>query len=160
MATTMRNAEVWVSPTPVTGALDQAGFEAISDWIQVRKITGVPNFFVTDNMISQDTVDTGTNSKQKGVGSGNNSTMICAHVPEGDPGQLQMDILAETSQTYAVRRILDDAITPSTGQGTTKYALVKIGKGEEADGAGVEDFEVNAWVLAVTDQRPIKVAAS
>lgn len=147
---TYKDAKFYICTTPQASDLDKAGFEALT-WVQVDNVVSHPALTVTENMISQDYVDTDLSTNQKGFAKGKETALEVGYNSD-DPGQIAMRAAADTRFEYAVKSELADAPDASTTN-SIKYTRCVIGQPEEAGGGG-EDFVNDMFALGI-NQRPI-----
>jgi len=145
-----RGGKFYISTTAVTADLNQAAYEALT-WTEVTSVVTTPGMGVTDNMISQDLLDTDVSQKQKGFTSVNDAELVTSYDPD-DAGQGLMRAAALVRIGYGFKSELDDA---DGGDPTTRYSWGFVGGGGDAGGGG-EDFVNETFMLAL-NQRPIWV---
>ena len=155
MALTQARGTLFVSPTTQVGTLDQAGFDALADWIQITNIVNMPNFDIEDNLITEFYLDTEIGDKQKGNSQGSDTELVIGF-EEGNAGHASLLGFAATSLVYPVYRELDNSLGAN---GTQFYALAVIGGGG-VSGGGREDFARRTFQFGITRQRPLQVAAA
>ena len=154
-AQTYQGARLYISPTVQTATLNQAGFEALSNWVQITKIVTMPSFTISDNMLTENYLDTDISEKQKGFRQAADSELVIGF-DDTNAGHTSLIGFAQTKSVYPVYRELDNSLGTS---GSISYALALIGGGGDGGGAG-EDFVRRTFQFALTRQFPIEVAAS
>lgn len=153
-AVTNKGAVLRISTTPVTTALDQAGFDALS-YTDIGKVVTRPSFGSTANIISIETLDTEIVEKQKGIESGNDSEIV-VRADDADAGQIALRAAAAAQNVYALQFEFNNSLGTN---GTTLSGLFIIG-GSGSPGGGNEDFDTENYSAAMTLQRALRKAAA
>jgi hypothetical protein len=157
MATTHQGGMFYLCTTPQQTILDETEFEGLT-WVEVPNVVEAPSFQITDNMLTENYLDSDIADKQKGFRSVEDSPLVIGH-KVGVAGHTALIAAARTKSVYAVKYELDDAITPTTGTPTTFYARAVIGGGG-TNGGGGEEFVRRTFTLGMTEQFPIEVDAT
>lgn len=157
MTTTKINKgrRVWVSPTAQNSNLDQAGFEAITDWVEVMHVVTVGETGTSESDVTQNEWGTDVVQHQKGIANAGAPTI---EVGENlsDPGQIAMNAAAATPDNYALR--FQDVLL--AGQTTPRMEYNRgLISGPVNTNGGVEDFN-NATYTCLLNQRRIVVNAT
>lgn len=147
-----KGRKTYVSPTPQPDDLDLAGFEAILDWVEIKKVGNIGETGTQTNILSYDTMDTGFSDKEKGISNAGDPTIECRYVPT-DPGQIKAEELALTNMKYAFKFEYDDKLT-TAGTGTIEYNRGII-TGPTIPNGGVEDFPLRVFTLGLVQQNVI-----
>lgn len=156
-AQTYQDGKLFVSPTTQSSTVDQAAFLALADWVEIENIVTMPSFQVTDNILTENYLNSDIAEKQKGFRQAEDTELVIGF-DEDNAGHGSLIGLAETKLVYPVR--LELANTPNGGtNGTRFFALALIGGGG-INGGGGEDFVRRTFQFALTRQRPIEVAAA
>lgn len=156
MADTYKGMTVFISNTPVSAILDQAGYEALT-FTQVGSVGSVTGAFgTTDNILTYNTLGTSVASKGKGVADAGNPVLEVER-KSTDAGQLLLRTAGTVSDEYAFKFDLGD--NPS---GLTNTIIFNRGivSGPERGPAGVEDFILEKFNLGFSTQREIVVEAT
>lgn len=137
---------------PQATDLDAAGFAALT-WLEVKAVGSVGETGTQTNIVSYDTLGTDVTLKGKGISNGGDPEIEVARIPT-DPGQIQMRAAAATRNSYAFKYEQDDAITPSTGNGTTFYNRGLITGPRHPNGRN-EDFVLEIYQLGLNQKEVV-----
>lgn len=129
--------------------LDAAGFAALT-WVDVENIVNIPALGVTDNLVSQDYLNTDVSQVRKGFRAGTQEELTCGYDIDAT-GQAAVVTAADTGSNYAVRRTLPD--------GTIIYSRAVVANNGGVQGGSGEDFINVSWMIGV-NQVPVIVAAA
>ncbi len=154
-AQTYQGGTLFVSPTSQAALLNQAGFDALSDWIEIVNIVTMPSFQISDNILTENYLNSDIAEKQKGFRQAEDTELVIGF-STGNSGHASLITLAKTKLVYPVYAELDDSLGTN---GTQIYALALIGGGGVTGGGG-EDFVRRTFQFALTRQFPLEVAAS
>lgn len=157
-ALTHQGAKFRISPTPILAAdipLDQAAFDAIVDYITLTGIVTAPSFRITQNVLSQATLDQEIAQKQGGIRSGEDTEVAFSF--QENAGITALETAANSQNIYAVQYELNNSLGTN---GTTYSAVCIVTGGGGPVGGGVEDFANLVFGLSPTDQAPLKKAAA
>ena len=137
---------------PQATDLDAAGFAALT-WLEVKAVGSVGETGTQTNIVSYDTLGTDVTLKGKGISNGGDPEIEVARIPT-DPGQIQMRAAANTRNSYAFKYEQADAITPSTGKGTTFYNRGLITGPRHPNGRN-EDFVLEIYQLGLNQKEVV-----
>lgn len=155
-AQTHQGGKFYLCTTPQETTLDQAGYEGLT-YVEVPFVVEAPSFQITDNMLVENYLSSDIASKQKGFRQVEETSVVIG-LDEDDAGHAAMIAAARTKSTYAIKYVIDNALLPA-GDGRTIYARAKIGGGGTNGGAG-EEFVRRTFMLGITDDFPLEVAAT
>lgn len=148
-----KDSKFYICATAQGADLDQAGFEALT-WVEVGSVVTLPDFGVTDNIVTQDYVDTNVSQKRKGFKNASDTEIVTGFDPD-DLGQDAMRIAAATDLNYAFKLEGSDSPNPSTTTNSIRYSRGVIG-GPNFSGGGGEDFDNETYQIGL-NQEPILV---
>lgn len=141
---TNQDGEFAICATPQETDLDQTEFEALT-FIDVENIVTVPALGYTENIVSQDYLNTDLSGKRKGFKSGTEEELLCGYDPDAT-GQIAVLAAAATKSNFAVKRTLQD--------GTVIYSRALIASNGGVQGGSGEDFTNISWIIAI-NQLPL-----
>lgn len=156
MALTHQGAVFSICTTPQTPTLDQAAFDLLT-YVDASGVVTAPSFRVVQNIVTQNELDTDIGAKQGGFRSGEDSEIVMSHREISDAFVAAMDAAAKTNNLFAVKYELNNS---GGTNGTTYYALAKIGNVGGPTGGGGEDFANLSWNIGISDQYPVEKAAA
>ena len=148
-----RGGKFYICATPQGADLNQAGYEALT-WVEVGNIVTFPDFGITDNIVSQDYIDTDVSQKRKGFRMASDSELVVGRDYE-DTGQDALRTAAATRLNYAFKLESSDSPNPATTTNTIRYSRGIIG-GPNFTGGGGEDFDNETFQIGL-NQAPIVV---
>jgi hypothetical protein len=108
-------------------------------------------------VVSYDTLGTDVTLKSKGISNAGDPEVEAARIP-ADPGQVQMRAAAATRNSYAFKYEQDDAITPTTGNGTTYYNRGIVTGPRHPNGRN-EDFVLEIFALGLNQKEIVEEAS-
>lgn len=147
-----RESKLYICETPQNADLDQAGYEALS-WVEVGNIVTLPDFGISDNMVTQDYINTDVSQRQKGFRQASETELVVGR-DHDDTGQDAVRTAAATRFNYALKLESSDAPDASTTN-TIRYSRGVIG-GPNFTGGGGEDFDNESFQIGL-NQAPIIV---
>ncbi len=147
-----KDGKLYICETPQPADLTESGFEALT-WVEVGKVVTFPDFGVSDNIVSQDYINTDVSQKRKGFRNASDTEIVVGHDPD-DAGQTAMKTAADTKYNYAFKLEQADAPDASTTN-TIRYSRGVIG-GPNFAGGGGEDFDNETYQLGL-NQAPVIV---
>ncbi len=148
-----RDSKLFICATPQAADLTQTGYEALT-WVEINNIVTLPDFGVTDNIVTQDYVNTDVSQKQKGFRMASDTEVVVGRLPS-DAGQVALRAAAATRTNYALKLESSDSPNPSTTTNTIRYSRGVIG-GPNFTGGGGEDFDNETFQIGL-NQIPIVV---
>lgn len=113
-----KGRKVWFSPTAQEADLDQAGFEAINDWVEVGNIVTVGETGANTNVVSQDYWGTNVTQKQTGVTNAGDPTIEVGQNLD-DAGQNALRAVANNGGNYAYK--IEDKLLPTQTTPVIRY---------------------------------------
>jgi hypothetical protein len=113
-----------------------------------------PDFGVTENMVSQDYINTDVSEFRKGFRAASNSEIVVGF-DATDAGQVALRAAAAARSNYAFRLVSADSPNVATTTNTTRYSRGVVG-GPNFAGGGGEEFDNETYTLAL-NQAPIVV---
>jgi hypothetical protein len=147
-----RESKFYICETPQSADLLQAGYEALT-WVEVGNIVTLPDFGITDNMVTQDYTNTDVSQRQKGFRQASDTEIVVGRDYD-DAGQDALRAAAATRYNYAFKLESSDAPDGDTTN-TIRYSRGIIG-GPNFTGGGGEDFDNETFQLGL-NQAPIIV---
>lgn len=156
MALTHQGAQFSICATPQTPPVLLAAFDLLT-WVPVTGVVTAPSFRVTQNILTQNTLDTDIGEKQGGFRQGEDTEIVVSFKEDSDAGIAAMEAAAQSQNLYAVKYELNNS---GGTNGTTFYAIAKITGGGGPVGGGGEDFANRTYTLGITHQAPIEKAAA
>lgn len=121
---TYQNGRVFISATPITtNVLDQAFFEAITDFVEIGQVSEFPEAGSTNQSAPQNTLRGEASFKSVLVFPSFDLSWV---YDADDPGQVIMRSLGTTNGCYAVRLELDDGLA-GVSTPTTTYLGMQVG---------------------------------
>lgn len=158
MALTHQGAVFGISTTPIIPSLDLAAFELLTYELSTGKgVVTAPSFNVSQNILTQNTLDTEIAEKQVGVASGEDSEIVMSHNAATDSLVAALNDAGRSQNIFGVRYEMNDSLGTN---GTTYFAAAIIGGGGGPVGGGVEDFANLRWAISLTHQYPVIKAAA
>jgi hypothetical protein len=148
-----RLSKLFICATPQGADLNRAGYEALT-WVEITKIVTLPDFGVTDNIVSQDYIATDVSQKQKGYRSASDTELVVGR-DHADAGQDIVRAAALTRSNYALMLVGSDSPNASATTNTIRYSRGVIG-GPNFTGGGGEDFDNETFQIGL-NQLPIVV---
>lgn len=148
-----KDSKLYVCETPQSSDLDQAGYEALT-WVEVGNVVTLPDFGITDNIVTQDYIATDVSQKQKGFRNGAETEIVVGFDPD-DAGQDALRAAAATRTNYALKLESSDSPNAATTTNTIRYSRGVIG-GPAFAGGGGEDFDNETYQVGL-NQAPIIV---
>mgnify|MGYP005853852213 CR=1 FL=1 len=148
-----KGGKLYVCETPQSSDLSQAGFEGLT-WVEVGNVVTLPDFGITDNIVSQDNINTGVSQRRKGFRSASDTEVVVGYDP-GDDGQTAIRAAAATKFNYAFKLEASDAPDAITTN-SIRYSRGVIG-GPNFAGGGGEDWDNETYQLGL-NQEPVIVA--
>jgi hypothetical protein len=142
---TLKGAKIYICATAQSADLNQAGYEALP-WVQIVGTTTLPTPGTSDNIINLDFIDQQQTEYQKGLISGQQSTLVVSPDPD-DAGQNALRVASESNLNYAFYIDYADE-TPDETTGTIRYFRALVGRGM-VEGAGPEDFVLESYPVNV-----------
>lgn len=157
MALTHQGGKLSICTTAQTAnlPLNQAAF-ALLTYVPIGGVVTVPGMSVTDNILTQNTLDSDIAQKQKGFRTVEDGELTVAF-DEGDTGQEALITASDTQNIFAFKYELNNSLGTN---GTTFYFVAIVGGGEGITGGGGEDFVNRMFMLGLTHQAPIRVDAA
>ena len=140
---------------PYPTDLTIAQFKAL-EWLEVKAVGSVGETGTNTNVVSYDTLGTDVTLKSKGISNAGDPEIEAARIP-ADPGQVQMRAAAATRSSYAFKYEQDDAITPTTGNGTTFYNRGIVTGPRHPNGRN-EDFVLEIFALGLNQKEIVEEA--
>lgn len=137
---------------PQASDLTASAYAALT-WLEVKNVGSVGETGTNTNIVSYDTLDTEVTRKGKGISNAGDPEIEVARIPN-DPGQIQMRAAALTRSNYAFKYELPDAITPSTGTGTTYYNRGLVTGPRHPNGRN-EDFVLEIYALGLNQKEVV-----
>lgn len=147
-----KDSKFYICATAQNDDLLQAAYEALT-WVEVGNIVTMPEFGITDNMVTQDYINTDVSQRQKGFRSASETEIVVGRDYE-DTGQDALRTAAATRYNYAFKLESSDAPDASTTN-TIRYSRGLIG-GPNFAGGGGEDFDNETFQIGL-NQAPIVV---
>jgi hypothetical protein len=147
-----RESKFYICATPQSADLDQSEYEGLT-YVEVGNIVTMPDFGVTDNMVTQDYINTDVSQKQKGFRSASDTELVVGYDPD-DAGQDAIRTAAGTRFNYAFKLESSDAPDADTTN-TIRYSRGLVG-GPNFTGGGGEDFDNETYQIGL-NQAPITV---
>lgn len=147
-----RLSKLYICETAQSADLNQAGYEGLT-WVEVGNIVTMPDFGITDNIVTQDYVNTDVSQKQKGFRNASDTEIVVGYDPD-DAGQDALRVAAGTRYNYAFKLESSDAPDASTTN-TIRYSRGVVGGPNFTSGGG-EDFDNDTYQLGL-NQAPIVV---
>lgn len=145
-----RESKLYICATAQADDLNLAGFEALT-WVEIGNVVTLPDFGVTDNIVSQDYIGTDVSQKQKGFRMASDTEIVVGRDYE-DTGQDALRTAAGTRFNYAFK--LESSDAPSAlYTNTIRYSRGIVG-GPNFTGGGGEDFDNETFQLGL-NQAPI-----
>lgn len=147
-----RESKLYICATPQAADLLQAGYEALT-FVEIAKVVTLPDFGITDNVVSQDYIGTDVSQKQKGFRMASDTEIVVGR-DYSDAGQDALRTAAATRYNYAFK--LESSDAPSAlYTNTIRYSRGIVG-GPNFTGGGGEDFDNETFQLGL-NQAPITV---
>jgi hypothetical protein len=150
--TTKIGSKLYISTTAENSALSESEFEALV-YTEIDCVITLPDFGITDNIVSQDCINGDVTQKQKGFKSASDTEIVISFMP-GDAGQDALRAAAATKFNYAFKLESADAPDASTTN-TIRYSRGIVG-GPNFAGGGGEEFDNETYSLGL-NQSPILV---
>lgn len=147
-----KDGKLYICETAQGTDLLQAGFEALT-WVEIGNVVTLPDFGITDNIVTQDYINTGVSQKQKGFRNASDTEIVVGFDPN-DTGQDALRDAAATRLNYAFKLEASDAPDASTTN-TIRYSRGVVG-GPNFTGGGGEDFDNETYQLGL-NQAPVIV---
>lgn len=147
-----KDSKLYICATPQSADLLQAGYEALT-WVEIGNIVTMPDFGVSDNIVTQDTINTSTSQKRKGFRNASDTEIVVGYLP-ADVGQVELRVAAEANFNYALKLEASDAPDAATTN-TIRYSRGVIG-GPNFTGGGGEDFDNETFQVGL-NQAPVVV---
>jgi len=147
-----KDSKLYICETAQGADLLQAGYEALT-WVEIGNIVTMPDFGVSDNIVTQDYINTDVSQKRKGFRNASDTEIVVGFLPDDD-GQDALRVAADTKFNYAFKLESDDAPDASTTN-TIRYSRGVVG-GPNFTGGGGEDFDNETFQLGL-NQAPIIV---
>ena len=147
-----KDGKLYICETPQPADLLQAEYEGLT-WVEIGNIVTLPDFGVSDNIVTQDYINTDVSQKRKGFRNASDTEVVVGYLPE-DAGQVALRDAAETKFNYALKLEQSDAPDASTTN-TIRYSRGVIG-GPNFTGGGGEDFDNETFQIGL-NQAPIVV---
>lgn len=145
-----RESKLYICATTQAADLNLAGFEALT-WVEIGNIVTLPDFGVSDNIVSQDYVGTDVSQKKKGYRMASDTSVVVGRDFE-DSGQDALRTAAATRYNYAFK--LESSDAPSAlYTNTIRYSRGIVG-GPNFTGGGGEDFDNEEFQIGL-NQAPI-----
>lgn len=148
-----KNSKLYICATPQSADLLQAGYEALT-WVEISNVVTLPDFGVSDNIVTQDYINTTVSQKRKGFSNASDTEVMVGQL-DGDAGQEALAAASLTAFNYALKLEQDDAPDAATTN-TIRYSRGVIG-GRNFTGGGGEDFDNETYAIGL-NQAPIVVA--
>lgn len=147
-----KDGTLYICETPQNSDLNESAFEALT-WVEIDKIVTLPDMGRTDNIVSQDYVNTTVSQFQKGFANAGQSELVIGRDHE-DAGQDALRVAAATRYNYAFK--LESSDAPSSAYtNTIRYSRGVI-SGPMLSGGGGEDFDNETYNIAF-NQVPVIV---
>jgi hypothetical protein len=146
-----RESKLYICATPQAADLNQSGYEGLT-WVEIGNIVTLPDFGVSDNMVTQDYINTDVSQRQKGFRQASETELVVGRDYE-DAGQDAIRTAAATRNNYALK--LESSDGSATLTPTTRYSRGVIG-GPNFTGGGGEDFDNETFQIGL-NQAPITV---
>jgi hypothetical protein len=146
-----RSSTLAICTTPQASDLTASQYAALT-WVPIGSIVTMPDFGVTDNIVSQDYVNTDVSQKRKGFRMASDTEIVVGR-DHDDLGQDALRAAAATRLNYAFRMQSSDG-TPTLTP-TTRYSRGIVG-GPNFTGGGGEDFDNETFQLGL-NQAPVIV---
>ena len=156
MSLGLKDAKFSICTTAQTAPLDQAAFDLLT-FVETTGIVTMPSFRVTQNLISQDELDTDVSVMQGGFRRGETSDLVLSFKEAADAFVAAMDAAAGSQLLYAVKKELANS---GGTNGSTEYAIAKITGQGGTTGGGGEDFANLVWQIGISSQVPVRKAAA
>lgn len=150
-----KGRKVYFSPTAQASDLDQAGFEAIVDWVEVANVVTVGETGANTNVVSQDYWGTEVTQKQTGITNAGDPTIEVGR-DLSDTGQDAMRTAANNGSYYAVK--MEDKLLAGQTTPVTKYNRGLVLGPVDSNG-DVEGWDNQTFTLALV-QTQITVDAT
>ena len=114
---------------PVSTAEPSSSFVALTPYTEVKEVTNLGRVGDAKGFVAYNPL--GSNRTKQIPGSFNAGTLrlVCGRDPT-DAGQIAMFAAVQTKNEYAIKIVLDDQITPTTGNATAIYYRAAIGGGD------------------------------
>lgn len=145
-----RESKLYICATAQAADLNLAGFEALT-WVEIGRVVTIPDFGITDNIVSQDYIGTDVSQKQRGFRMASDTEIVVGRDFE-DAGQDALRTAAGTRYNYAFK--LESSDAPSAlYTNTIRYSRGIVG-GPNFTGGGGEDFDNETFQLGL-NQSPI-----
>lgn len=158
MALTHQGAVFGICTTPQTPTLDLAAFDLLTFVKSSGKgIVTPPSFNVSQEILTQNTLDTQIAEKQGGIRSGEDSELTMSFRALTDTFVAAMEAASLSQNIYAISYELNNSLGAN---GTIFYALAIITGGGGVVAGGVNDFANRRWGVSITHQNPIEKAAA
>lgn len=148
-----KDGKLYICATPQDADLLQAGYEALT-WVEIGNIVTMPDFGITDNIVTQDYINTDVSQKRKGFRNASDTEVVVGALQD-DVGQIELRTAADTKYNYALKLEQSDAPDDDTTN-TIRYSRGVIG-GPNFAGGGGEDFDNETFQIGL-NQKPIVVA--
>lgn len=148
-----KDSVLYICETPQSSDLLQAGYEGLT-WVEVGNVVTLPDFGITDNIVTQDYTNTDVSQKRKGFRNASDTEIVVGYLYDDD-GQIALRDAAATKFNYAFKLESSDAPDASTTN-TIRYSRGVVG-GPNFTGGGGEDFDNETFQLGL-NQAPVIVA--
>lgn len=153
---THQGAAFGICTTPQSPTLDLTAFELLT-YVPSTGIVTAPSFRITQNILTQNTLDTDVGDKQGGFRQGEDSELVVAHKEASDAFVAAMNAAGNSQNLFAVSYELDNSLGAN---GTTYFALAKITGGGGPGGGSGEDFANLMWNIGISSQIPVEKPAA
>lgn len=150
--TTKKDSVLYISTTAQPSDLTQVEFEGLT-WTEIGCVVTMPDFGISDNIVSQDCINDDVTQKQKGFRSASDTEIMVAYDPD-DAGQDALRAAAGGKFNWAFKLESADAPDELTTN-SIRYSRGVVG-GPNFTGGGGEDFDNETYSLGL-NQEPILV---
>jgi len=143
----LKGAKLYICETAQGADLNESEFEGLT-WVEIKKVVTFPMVGRTDNIVSQDYVDTTVSQYRKGFANAGQSQIVVGRDYE-DAGQTALRAAAATPLNYAFKIEGNDATGTGTGDFTATFWYTRgvIG-GPMTTATGGEDFQNETFEVA------------
>lgn len=143
-------SKIYISPTPQNADLTLGGFQAITDWVEIKGIGNRGEQGKTTNMLQYPTWDTTVVQNAKGMTTAGQPPLELARIPT-DPGQIILRAAGAVTNknNYAFKEVRNDGTTATNG--TVLYNRGLVG-GPSRPGGRNEDFDLEIFALAFNQE--------
>lgn len=139
-------SKIFIHATPQNSDLDQAGFEALTPWVEIKGIGSRGEQGKTTNMLEYPTWDTKVSQFAKGLTRAGQPPLEVARIPT-DAGQVILRAAGDPSNNnnYAFKEVRNDGTTPTNGSVIYNRGLIG---GPTRPGGRNEDFDLEVFQIA------------